>query len=110
MFSVQEEVKAEKSMAWHKTLTHNNDNDSNVLHAKPWIPGGEKSIFTVFIHYLRSSLRQFARARTIDEYDVKIQVSHVRVTSQINCDDVTMLSRKRPSLAAMAKWAIDDCL
>ena len=35
-------------------------------------------------------LRQFARARTIDEYDVKMLVYPVRVTSQINCGDVTM--------------------
>ena len=25
-------------------------NDNAFLHAKPWIPGGEKSIFTVVIH------------------------------------------------------------
>ena len=30
------------------------------------------------------------------------------VTSQINCGDVTMPSQKRPSLATVAKWAIDD--
>ena len=35
-------------------------------------------------------------------------VPYVRVTSQINCGDVTILSQKRPSLAAMAKSAIDD--
>ena len=32
----------------------------------------------------------------------------VRVTSQINCGDVTMRKQKRPSLATVAKWAIDD--
>ena len=36
-------------------------------------------------------------------------VSRVRVTSQIHCGDVTMLNRKRPSLATVAKWAIDHC-
>ena len=40
------------------------------LHTKPWIPGGEKSIFTVVIHLWRSPLHQFMRARTIEEYDV----------------------------------------
>ena len=79
------------------------------LHAKSWIPGGEKSIFTVVIHSWRSPFRQFARARTIDEYDVTMPVSSVRATSQINCSDVTMLNQKRRSLATMAKSAIDDC-
>ena len=65
------------------------------LHAKPWIPGGEKSIFTVVIHQWRSPLRQFARARTIDEYDVTMPVPRIRMTSQINCDDVTMLIKKK---------------
>ena len=31
------------------------------------------------------------RARTIDEYDVTIPIPHVRVTSQINCSNVTFL-------------------
>ena len=35
-----------------------------------------------------------------------MHVPRVRVTSQINCDNVTMLSQKRPSSATMAKWAI----
>ena len=35
-------------------------------------------------------------------------VPDVRVTSQINCGDVTILSQKRPSLATMAKSAIDN--
>ena len=43
------------------------------LHAKPWIPGGEKPIFTVVIHYWISPVHQFARARTIDEYDVTMR-------------------------------------
>ena len=37
-------------------------------------------------------------------------VPYVRVTSQINCADVTILSQKRPPLATMAKPAIDNCL
>ena len=77
------------------------------LHAKPWIPGGENLVFTVVIHYLRSLLRQFAHARTIDKYDVTIPVPHVHVMSQINCGDVTMLIQKRMSLAATAKPAMD---
>ena len=44
------------------------------LHAKPWIPGGEKAIFTAVIHWWRSPLRQLARARTIDEYNVTMPV------------------------------------
>ena len=78
-------------------------------HTKPWIPGGEKSMFTVVIHWWRSPLRQFARARTIHEYDVMMLVSRVLVTLQINCGDVTILRQKRPSLATMTKWTIDDC-
>ena len=73
------------------------------LHAKPWIPGGAKSIFAVVIHQWRSPLRQFARAITIDEYDVTMPVPPVRATSQINCDDVTIFSQKRPSLWTIAK-------
>ena len=42
------------------------------------------------------TLRQFARARTIDEYDVTITVHCIRVT-EVNFDDVTMVSQKRPS-------------
>ena len=36
-------------------------------------------------------------------------VPYVRVTSQVIYGDVTILSQKRPSLATMAKSAIDDC-
>ena len=79
------------------------------LHARPWIPGDEKSIFTVVIHYWRSPLRQFARARTIGEYDITMLVYPVRVSSQINCSDVTMPRQKRPSLTTISIWAIDDC-
>ena len=60
-----------------------------LLHSKPWIPGDEKSIFTVVIPNRRSPLRQFARVRIIDEYDIIMPVPRVRVTSQINCGDVT---------------------
>ena len=35
-------------------------------------------------------------------------VLHVGLASQINFGDVTMLSQKRPSLATMAKLAIDN--
>ena len=83
--------------------------DEYFLHTKPWIPGGEKSIFTAVIHQWRSLLRQFARAATIGEYDVTMPVRYVRVTSQINRGDLTILSQKRPSLATMAKSAIDNC-
>ena len=80
-----------------------------ILHAKQWIPNGEKSIFTVVIHWLRWLLRQYVRTRTNDKYDVIIAVAHVRVMSQIRCGDVTMLSQKRPSSATMVKSAIDTC-
>ena len=83
--------------------------ETSFLHAKPWIPGGEILIFTAVIHQWRSPLRQFARARTINEYDVTMPVSYICVTSQINCGDVTILNRKRLSLATMAKSVIDDC-
>ena len=36
-------------------------------------------------------------------------VSYIRVTSQINCGDVTILTQKRLSLATTAKSAIDNC-
>ena len=36
-------------------------------------------------------------------------VSYIRVTSQINCGDVTILNQKRLSLATRAKPAIDNC-
>ena len=79
------------------------------LHTKLWILGGKKSIFTAVIHLWRSPFPQFARARTIDEYDVTMPAPRVHVTSQINCGDVTMPSQKRPSLATMAKPAINNC-
>ena len=44
----------------------------------------------------------------MDEYDVTMSVPHVRLTSQINYGDVTMLSQIMPSLATMTKWVIDD--
>ena len=59
-------------------------NDLVFIYAKPWMPGGEKSIFTVVIHQWRSPSRQFARARTIDEYDFTMPVPRVRVTSHID--------------------------
>ena len=79
------------------------------LHAKPWILGAEKSIFTVVIHWWRSHRRQFARARTVDDYDVTMVIPYLHETSQIDCGDVTMLSQKKPSLATMAKSEIDNC-
>ena len=36
-------------------------------------------------------------------------VSYIRVMSQFNCGDVTILNQKRLSLATMAKSAIDNC-
>ena len=54
-------------------------------------------------------LRQLARAKSMDEYDVTMQVPHFCLTSQINCGDVTMLSQKGPSLATRAESAIDNC-
>ena len=79
------------------------------LHARPWIPGDEIAIFTAAIHWWRSPLRQFSRVRTIDQYDVTMLVSYIRVTSQINCGDVTILNQKRLSLTTTAKSAIDNC-
>ena len=81
----------------------------NFLHARPWVPGDEIAIFTAVIHLWRSPLRQFARARTIDEYDVTMLVSYICMTSQINCGDVTILNQKRLSLATAAESAIDNC-
>ena len=52
-------------------------------------------------------MRQFARAWTIDEYDVTMPVSYIRVTSQINCGDIAILNQKSLSLATTAKSAID---
>ena len=48
------------------------------------------------------------RVQWQDKYDVTIPVFRVRMTSQINCGDVTMLGQKRPPLATMAKWALGD--
>ena len=70
------------------------------------MPGGEKSIFSAVIHWWRLPLRQLARARTINEYDATMPVSYIRVTSQITCGDVKIISQKRLSLA---KSAIDNC-
>ena len=58
----------------------------------------------------RSPLHQFARARTIDKCDVTMPVSYIRVTSQINCGDITIVNQKILSLATMAKSAVDNCL
>ena len=58
---------------------------------------------------VKFALRQFARARTIDECDFAMPVPRFRVTSQINCGDATKRNQKRPSLATMAKWAIGGC-
>ena len=52
---------------------------------------------------------QFACARIIDKYDVTMSVPRICVMSQISCGDITTLSRKRPSLATMARWAIHNC-
>ena len=48
-------------------------------------------------------MRQFARARIIDEYDVTMTVPHGRVTSQFNCDDVTMLSQNNSVVSDSGK-------
>ena len=49
------------------------------------------------------------RAGIIDEFDVTMALNNIRVTSQINCGDVTILSQKRLFLTPMAKPAIDNC-
>ena len=64
------------------------------LHAAPWIPDGGQSIFTVVIHWRRSTLHQFVRVKTIEEYKVTKTVPRVRVTSHVHCADVAMDSRK----------------
>ena len=73
--------------------------DSEFLHATPWIPVVEKSI--------HSALRQFEGARTVDEYDVIIPVFLIHVTLQVNCGDVTMLRKERPRWQ-LRNPAIDD--
>ena len=83
------------------------DKDPFSLNAKAWIPGGEKSIFSVVIYKWRLPLCQIVHARTIDEY--AMPVARVCVTSQVNCGDITMLSQKIMPLVTMAKWAIDEC-
>ena len=69
------------------------------LLAKPWKPGVEKSIYTIVIHWWRSLVCQFARERTIDENGVTVPVTRIRVKSQINCSDVTMLNQKKKVLS-----------
>ena len=91
--------RASNSESFSMTWLHY-DNDSTFLHAKLWIPGGKKSIFTVVIHWWRSPLR--------------VQEQFRNMTSQCpfawrhrsTIVDVTM---KRLSLATVAKWGIDDC-
>ena len=34
----------------YKSLLKEKNKTTSFLHAKPWIPGGEKSVFTVVIH------------------------------------------------------------
>ena len=70
-------------------------NHDSVLHATPWIPDGEKLIFIV-INWGWSPSSPFACAKTVGEYDVIMPVPRVRMISQINCADVTILSQKRP--------------
>ena len=43
-----------------------------------------------------------------EQSDVTMQVLHIRMTSKINCDDATILSQKRLSLATMAKLVISN--
>ena len=76
-----------------------------VLHAKPWIPGGEKSIFSAVIHYSEDHLCAKLRVQeqSTNMTDVTMPVPYIRVTSQIKCGAIAMLSQKRPSLATMAK-------
>ena len=38
----------------------------------------------------------FVHVRTIDEYDVSMPVSHVDMTWQISCGDITMLGQEKP--------------
>ena len=76
------------------------------LHARPWIPGDEIAIFTAVIHLWRSPLRQFSHARTIDEYDVTMLVSYIRVTSQINGGDVTILNKQRVLMHGHQGWNV----
>ena len=61
------------SRGWKQRKKH------HFLHAKPWIPDGDISIFTAVIHKWK------------------------------NCGDVTVINQKRLSLATMAESAIDNC-
>ena len=59
---------------------------------------------------LTAHKKPFLHARPwIDEYDVTMLVTYIRMTSQINCGDVTILNQKRLPLATTAKSAIDNC-
>ena len=49
-------------------------NEDHFWHAKPWIPGGEKSISSAVIHKWRSLLRQF-----------RVQEQSTKMTSQCQC-------------------------
>ena len=91
---------SEKALALHGWLVPH-------LHAKPCIPGDEKLISTVVIHKWRWPCHQFARARTVDEFDVSMPVSHVRITSQTNWSNVT--SQKSSSFATMPNSTINNC-
>ena len=105
-----------KGLSWHMIKICKNccvpdffdayiDDMQNFLANEPGINiGGMK------INYLLQADDLILLSRTIDEYDVTMPVPRVRMTSQINCDDVIMLSQKRPPWATMAKGAMDDCL
>ena len=49
--------------------------------------------------FFTSEYRQMACTRTLDGYDVTMPVHHVRVTSQLNCEYVTMLSQKKNAVS-----------
>ena len=90
-------------LRWHSFFKFFFIEDHFFLHAKIWIQGGEKSIFTAVIHQWRWLLCQFASATTIHEYDITMPVPYIHVMAQIKCGDVTILSQKRPSLATIGK-------
>ena len=56
---------------------------------------------------VKIAVAKIMRSRTNDGYDFTMPVSHVRVTSQINCGDAPMVSHKRPSSATTAKQMMD---
>ena len=69
--------------------------DMHFLHAKALNTWWWEIDIHGYYSLVKITFAPICTSKTINKYDIIMPVSHVCLTSQINCDDITILSQKR---------------